>query len=351
MKGHRIILHRAPAEMRAAAFDRDDRPVGLFFQRWNGQNEPARLGEVVSARLRQVSPGDGGAFFERDNGESLFVRGKLPAGLTEGAERDLEIKGEARRGKLARARLLNGTENTSKTALERWIDAFPGQSSRPEIADGPEVMDQVQAAFDEAMSSKIGLPRGGLIRLERTAALIAIDIDTAGRMQKGSAGARALSTNREAVAEAARQIALRDWGGLVVIDCISPITAEAGAKLRETFLKTFQAISQREVEALKPSPFGLLETKIAWGASPVEDRLLDETGKPTPETELLGLFREAEREAAASRAAFFRLTLSPHALKAYISRRKEADSILKSAFHGRVSIASGTGQASVVRRE
>lgn len=350
MSLRRILVHEAPGETRAVALDKADRPVHLFLQRWNGAGEAARPGQCVEARLRQNDPKDGGAFFERETGESLFVRDTLPKGLSEGAVAWLEIRAGARRGKLARASLAKPPENTPPGAFEQWCATLPGDPPVPVTATGPEDFDTVASAFDEALSPTAGLPRGGLVRLDRTEALIAADIDTAGRARKGSAAARALSANREAVAEIARQIALRDWGGLAVIDCIAPLTAEAKTVLRDTFLETFKAISTRKAEALKPSRFGLLEAKTEWGNAPIEDRLFDETGAPTPETELLDLLRQAEREAAANRSAFYRLTLSPHALKAYISRRTECDAILQQAFSGRVTIASGTGEQSVVRR-
>ena len=346
----RIVLNDAPGELRAVAFDDDDRPVRLFLQRWKGKDEPVRLGNTVEARLRQNDPKDGGAFFETATGERIFVRDTLPKGLSQGAQAWLDIRAEARTGKLARGGLSKVPDRETAGAYDAWLSGLPGTLPQPETAAGPEAFDVIDAAFEEALSPLAGLARGGLVRLDRTAALIAVDIDTAGRAVRGSAAARALSTNREAVEAAARQIALRDWGGLVVIDCVAPLTADARTELREAFINAFSAVSARRIEALKPSRFGLLEAKIAWGACPVEDRLMDESGRATPETELLGLFRQAAREAAADRTAFFRLTLSPHALNAYKTRRNECDAVLQSAFSGRVSIASGTGEQSVVRR-
>ncbi|RIJ16443.1 hypothetical protein D1227_07560 [Henriciella mobilis] len=346
----RIVLNEAPGEIRAAAFDEAGQAVRLFLQRWSGDGQPVRAGEIVSARLRQSDAKDGGAFFETASGERIFVRGDVPKGLSEGAETTLEIRAEARHGKLARGAFSKQDPTPAFDAFAAWLDELPGKPPKPETAADAEDLDAIEAAFDEALAPAVGLARGGLIRLDRTAALIAIDIDSAGRNRKGSAAARALSINKEAVETAARQVALRDWGGLLVIDCLAPLTAEARTQLRDAFLAAFQSVSARKVEALNPSRFGLLEAKIAWGASPIEDRLLDETGQKTADTELLDLFRDAARQAAADRTAFFRLTLSPRALKAYNARRNDCDAILNSACSGRVSIASGTGEQSVVRR-
>lgn len=346
----RIVCHRAPGETRAVAFDRSDRPARLFLERWNGEGEPLRAGDRVTGRLRQVSPKDGGAFFGLETGEDAFVRGPLPKGLTEGAEAVLAIRAGQRRGKLARAVLNDETEkDPGASAFERWRSTLPGAASLP-VEDGPDVREAVAAAFDEALRPRVGLPGGGAIELSRTPALVAIDVDTAGRNSKGSAGARAFRVNREAVCEAARQLALRNLGGLAVIDCIAPIHAEAAQTLRKLFLETFSGLGPRKAEALKPSRFGLLEAKLSWGETPIEDRLLDETGCETGETELLGLLREAEREAEADRAGFFTLALSSRARAAYMARRETCERLLQDTFSGRVRIAEDVSERSIVRR-
>ena len=346
----RVLLNHAPGEVRAVAFGEDDLPARLFNQRWGGEGEAARLGDVLPARLRQKDEAAGGAFFQAADGQEFFVRQKLPPELTQGAETLLKVQAEIRQGKLARASLAPASASSEVSAFDQWRKTLPGEPVEPETATTPEEFDEIEQAFEQAEQSRVAMPRGGVIRMERTAALVSADIDTAGRVGKGSSAARALSTNRDAISTIARQLALRDWGGLVVIDCIAPLTTEARTQLRDAFIDSFKAISTRKVEALKPSRFGLLEAKIAWGATPVEDRLRGEDGTPTAETELLDLFRQAAREAASDRTAFFRLTLSPHALKAYIERRNQCDAILQRAFSGRVQIASGTGEQSVVRR-
>ncbi len=349
----RFAIHRAPGETRAAALDPAGQAVSLFIERWDGVGEPARLGDLVAARLRSRAPKEGGAFFEAGNSEAFFVRGELPAALTEGVETQLEILAEARRGKLARAILANNRETGTETgfsALERWARAFPGGGATLQFDDGFDAREAIDKAFDEALLARVGLAGGGHLEISRTAALIAMDIDSSGRQSKGSAGARAFAINREAVREAARQMALRNLGGLLVIDCIAPLNADAGQKLRAGFIEAFSSVSGRSCEALRPSRFGLLEAKIAWGPCPIEDRLKDETGKPTAETELLDLLRLAERETEGNRTAFFSLALSSPARNAYIARRDEVDRILQSRFAGRVVIASETSDESSVRR-
>lgn len=344
----RLLVHRTPGETRAAAFDRHGKPFRLFLQRWGGEGGPLRCGDHVEARLRRRAEDQGGAFFESAAGEEIFVRTKDTGPLTQGAATTLLIVTEARSGKLARGKLAARGEESAAPALEQWAARLNGEI---EAAAGPVDYDRVESAFVEALAPWCPLPGGGNIGIERTRALTAVDIDTAGRQSKGSAGARAFSVNREAVAETARQLSLRNLGGLVVLDCIAPITAATAEKLKTGLVRSFSDYSPRRIDALKPSAFGLLEAQLEWAEAPIADRILDASGLMTPEAELLALFRAAARETAANRSGFYRLTLSGRALPAYIARRKQCDQLLREAFSGRVSIASGKGEKSVVRKE
>ena len=70
----RILVHRTPGEVRAAAFDSSGKPFRLFVERWGGGAGGLRLGDVAEARLRRRAPEQGGAFFEAASGEEIFVR-------------------------------------------------------------------------------------------------------------------------------------------------------------------------------------------------------------------------------------------------------------------------------------
>ncbi|WP_084418457.1 ribonuclease E/G [Henriciella litoralis] len=346
-----ILVHHAPGETRAAAFDGEERPFRLFVQRWGGVGEAARRGDVITGRLRQHAPEQGGSFVELTGGENVFVRLAPRQKPSEGAEVHVNIQAEARAGKLARGKLVASPKKDEQTAFERWRTSTDISADKVEIVRDVAGRDQIAQAFDEALAEVCGLPGGGNIHIAETRALIAVDIDAAGRISKGSAGARALSINREAASEAARQMSLRNLGGLMALDCVAPLNVSAGAKVTDSFLATFKSCSTRPVEALKPSPFGLMEAKLSWGEAPISHLMFDESGQMRPDAELLNLFRAAERETVANRTGFYRLTLSKRALSAYIARRKRCDDILRETFSGRVSISSGTGETSVVRRE
>ncbi len=94
--------------------------------------------------------------------------------------------------------------------LQRWAAAaVPELASR--IAAGPTPLGD---ALDALLAPTVALPSGGSITIEATRALTAIDVD-------GGRSPDHLRTNREAAAEIARQLRLRNIGGTVVVDFIS----------------------------------------------------------------------------------------------------------------------------------
>lgn len=340
----KIATHDAPAEFRAAALDAEGRVWRLFQQRWAGAFDHAHVGDVLAARLRRTDRTQGGTFAELDSGEQVLISGRLPDGLSEGAAVRVRIVAEQRRGKLSRAVVTDALVERIDP-FQTWKASLPASCSLSEIED-PSV---VELAFDAALEPTVTLPGGGQVHIERTRALTAIDVDTSGRQGRGSAGARALSINREAATEAARQCALRDLGGAIVLDCVAPLNQSANAMITKAFQSAFQSASTRQIEVIAPSKLGLLQAAIAWGAAPLEDRLLNANGELTPETRLLSLLRQVEREASANGAALFRIDLSSAVFEAYVSRRERCNDVLMDRFGGRVQAARGTDDTDAVR--
>jgi len=215
-----IRLEHAIGETRAVAWS-GERPVALFADPWAVETR-ARAGAHYPARLREKGEGGAGWFAELEGGEPVFVAGPSTRGLSEGAQVMLEIRAEARSGKRARGVLVKpGTPPPRDLSPERaWQAWLPGaRDLTPE--DVPPGDDEIDAVFDEIRESRVVLAGGGRLQITRTPALTAIDIDTAGRKARGPANARAEDLNRAAAAEAARQLALRGLGGLVVLDCVA----------------------------------------------------------------------------------------------------------------------------------
>jgi ribonuclease E len=117
---------------------------------------------------------------------------------------------------------------------------------------------QVEGQIETAFQREVRLPSGGSIVIDPTEALVSIDINSA-RATKGSdIEATALQTNLEAADEIARQLRLRDMGGLVVIDFID-MNASKNQRAVESRMRDALEIDRARVQLGRISRFGLLE--------------------------------------------------------------------------------------------
>ena len=117
---------------------------------------------------------------------------------------------------------------------------------------------QIEHQIETAYSRQVQLPSGGAIVIDHTEALVSVDVNSA-RATKGSdIEATALNTNLEAADEIARQLRLRDLGGLVVIDFIDMESAKNQRDV-ENRLRDALHYDRARVQMGKISRFGLME--------------------------------------------------------------------------------------------
>jgi ribonuclease E len=117
---------------------------------------------------------------------------------------------------------------------------------------------QIEHQIETAYSRQVPLPSGGSIVVDHTEALVAIDVNSA-RATKGSdIEETATRTNLEAADEVARQLRLRDLGGLIVIDFID-MEESKNQKAVESRLKDALHYDRARVQMGKISRFGLME--------------------------------------------------------------------------------------------
>ena len=117
---------------------------------------------------------------------------------------------------------------------------------------------QIESQIETAFQHEVRLPSGGAIVIDHTEAMVAIDINS-GRATKGSdIEETALNTNLEAAEEVARQLRLRDLGGLIVIDFID-MTPERNRREVENRLFESLKVDRARTQVGRISRFGLLE--------------------------------------------------------------------------------------------
>jgi ribonuclease E len=117
---------------------------------------------------------------------------------------------------------------------------------------------QIESQIESAYAHKVQLPSGGSIVIDYTEALVSIDINSA-RATKGSdIETTALNTNLEAADEVARQLRIRDIGGLIVIDFIDMESSKNQREVEDR-LRDAVRMDRARIQIGKLSRFGLLE--------------------------------------------------------------------------------------------
>ena len=117
---------------------------------------------------------------------------------------------------------------------------------------------QIESQIESAFQREVRLPSGGSIVIDPTEALTSIDINSARATKGGDIEETALNTNLEAADEIARQLRLRDLGGLVVIDFID-MTPVRNQREVENRMQNAVGPDRARVQIGRISRFGLLE--------------------------------------------------------------------------------------------
>lgn len=153
---------------------------------------------------------------------------------------------------------------------------------------------QIESQIEMAYAREVALPSGGSIVIDHTEALTSIDINSA-RATKGSdIEETALNTNLEAADEIARQLRLRDLGGLFVIDFID-MMSNRNQRTVENRIRDALKIDRARIQTSRISRFGLME----MSRQRLKPSLGDATQLPCPRCKGQGTIRNVESVALA----------------------------------------------------
>lgn len=117
---------------------------------------------------------------------------------------------------------------------------------------------QIESQIESAFQREVKLPSGGALVIDPTEALVSIDINSARATRGSDIEETALQTNLEAAEEIARQLRLRDIGGLIVIDFID-MTPAKNQRAVEDRMRECLEVDRARVQVGRISRFGLLE--------------------------------------------------------------------------------------------
>jgi len=159
------------------------------------------------------------------------------------------------------AEIIIDDESTYNKAREFMTQVMPHNLSKIKLYDDETPLFtryQIESQIETAFQRQVSLPSGGSIVLDHTEALLSIDINSARSTKGGDIEETAFNTNLEAAEEIARQLRLRDCGGLIVIDFID-MTPVRHQREVENRLRDSLTMDRARVQVGRISRFGLLE--------------------------------------------------------------------------------------------
>ena len=199
---------------------------------------------------------------------------------------------------------------------------------------------QIESQIETAFQRVVELPSGGSIVIDPTEALVSIDINSARATGGASIEETALNTNLEAAEEIARQLKLRDLGGLIVIDFID-MGPNKNQREVENRLRNAVSSDRARIQIGKISRFGLLE----MSRQRLRPSLMDHTQSKCPrcdgkgqirsiDSTALSVLRLVEEEAMKEKTARVEAQL-PVTVAAYLLNEKRVD---VAAIEGRTGV-------------
>src|SRR5689334_19732655 len=157
--------------------------------------------------------------------------------------------------------ILIDTESIFEQAQQFMGHVMPGNVNRVKLyKDDVPLFSrfQIEHQIESAYSRSVELPSGGGVVIDHTEALVSIDVNSARSTRGADIEETAFRTNLEAADEIARQLKLRDLGGLIVIDFIDMESARNQREVENRFRDALR-YDRARIQTGKISRFGLLE--------------------------------------------------------------------------------------------
>ena len=307
------------------ALVRDGRPIALRIARASDAGRRARWGELYCARVSEIDRRRRGVYLElglkEDQaflplGEDGRVRrgGRERVALTEGAGVVVSVTREAARGKNPVVELQEIGHDGEAPHLIARHDCDE-ELVLAKAADAA-LRAKLDAAVEDALARTTPIPGGGALTIEPTAALVSIDVDSGARTGTGDPERFALELNLAAAREAARQIRLRNLGGVIAIDFVS-MRAKSHRKDLEDAVREAFAGDPWSVQLGALSRFGVFDLARSQLRTPLHEQMRDADGRLSVETVALMALRAIEREARAVTGRQIACTVAPE-VKAWL---------------------------------
>ena len=221
-----------------------------------------------------------------------------------------------------------------KAVAPRHLRMMKHYKEKTPIFDSFKLEEQIGVIYRERVEMK----SGGYIIINPTEAMITIDVNSGRGSHKKNIEETAFQTNIEASEEIARQLRLRDLGGLIVIDFIDMMDKKHIAEVEKSFKKAL-SIDKARIQLSRISKFGMLELSRQKKQSTIQEISYTRCPyckgsglRPSLEYAALGAFRKIESEAVKGIYSELRIIL-PHEIADYILNHKRSELLnLESTF-------------------
>ena len=308
-----VFLDDTPGEIRGMVV-RNGRFERLLIQRESDLPQH-RLGARSAGRVATIDAGLRGVFVDLGAPEPFgFLPLRKSDRIAVGQKVEVEVSAEAREHKGPTLRLVGAGEGEPRllSAAPTVADALARLAPEAGIRTGAAAIRASLEAEEEALAPAALFAHLGVrLSVERTRALVAVDIDHAaapgrdGRRDKGRA-------NRDGLMQAARMIRLKGWGGLVAVDLVG--TGHDGAAMLAAAKAAFGA--DPEIAYGPINRFGVLMLSLPWRTTPLEERLNGPDGWPTVESRAIDAVRRLGLALASDTAAPYLTLRCPPAIAA-----------------------------------
>ncbi|MCX7816821.1 MAG: Rne/Rng family ribonuclease [Syntrophales bacterium] len=216
----------------------------------------------------------------------------------------------------------------NQNIIKLYVEKIP-------IFDKYEIEEQVNQIYQE----RVNLRSGGYIVIKPTEAMTTIDVNSGKASNKKNIEETAFRTNLEAAEEIARQLRLRDIGGLIAIDFIDMKDRYHRQEVERAFKRAI-SLDRARIQMLKISKFGILELSRQRRHSNIQEICFVScphckgTGlRPTVEYLALGVFRKIESKAVTGEYTALKVSL-PLAIADYLLNNKRSELLGLEAEYG-----------------
>lgn len=213
-----------------------------------------------------------------------------------------------------------------KAVMPRSLKMIKLYKDKTPLFDKFQLEDQIRVIYKD----RVELKSGGYIIINPTEAMITIDVNSGRASNKRNVEDTAFKTNIEAAEEIARQLRLRDLGGLIVIDFIDMRERKHDAEVEKTFKKAL-SVDRARIQLSRISKFGILELSRQKKQSTIQEISYSTCPfckgrgvRPSLEYTALNAFRKIESQAVKGSASALKITL-PYEVADYLLNQKRSE--------------------------